>query len=184
MTQAFTWINDIVQWLGRWVPKLVLVPPTHCGVRFGPRGGAKACGPGLVVYWPITHVLVQMPVTTQSMQICGQILPLPRTEGILPDCAVAVAAIQFRVTDPVMAATKCLKPQAIVDNRGTAAIARAWPGKLTTDGAWIERARAELADDLAPFGLGLERLDMTQLGIGVALKQLNDWAYSDDVSVR
>lgn len=184
MTQAFAWVNDIVQWLGRWVPKLVLVHPTHRGVLFGPRGGARACGPGIVVYWPITHSLIQMPVTVQSIQICGQVLPLPRREGILPDCAVAVAAVQYRVDDAVLAATTCLKPQAIVDNRGTAAIARAWPNELAAGDDWVDRAREELRVELAAFGIELERLDITQLGIGVAVKQLQDWAYSDDVVAR
>lgn len=47
MTGALSFLNDLAQWLGRWVPRLVLVEPTHRGVLFGPRGSARQVGPGL-----------------------------------------------------------------------------------------------------------------------------------------
>jgi len=36
--QAFDWIGQIVEWLGRFVPRLLIVRSTHGGVKF--RHGA------------------------------------------------------------------------------------------------------------------------------------------------
>lgn len=181
MTPALTWINDLVQWLGRWVPRMVLIEPTHRGVKFGPRGSATPAGPGLVVYWPITHVLVEVPVTTQSIQLSTQLLPFAHAEeAIIPRVSLCAAAIQYRVSDPVVATTNVLKLHALVDNRASAAIARRHhPGIDPIE--WARLVVEELRAELLPFGVVVERLDFTQNGTGVALKNVADWNYTDNV---
>lgn len=126
MTAALSWLNDLVQWLGRWIPRLVLIHPTHRGVRFGPSGRAVEVGPGLVVFWPITHDLVQVPVTTQSIQLCGQILPLHDDGSVLPRVAVCTLNLQFAIIDPVKAAVKVLHWPALVSNRAQAIAVERW----------------------------------------------------------
>lgn len=181
MTSALSWLNDLAQWLGRWVPRLVLIEPTHRGVRFGPRGGSCEVGPGLVLYWPITHEVVQVPVTTQSIQLCAQILPMKdtRDDRMIPHISVVAAAIQFRVIDAVLAATKTLNLHALIDNRTSAAIARTLEFRETPT-SWQNAVVLELQEDLQPFGVSIERLDFTQLGTGVALKNVADWTYGDN----
>jgi|SRR5919108_1561819 hypothetical protein len=181
MGAALTWLNDLAQWFGRWVPRLLLLHPTHRGVRFGPRGGARAVGPGLVLYWPITHALVEIPVTTQSIQLCAQLLPHDRTEGMIPSVRICAAAIQYRVHDAVSAATKALNLHALVDNRAQAAIARHATASTSPDD-WKRHATTDLIDELAPYGVTLERLDFTQAGTGVALKNISDWSYTDSAA--
>jgi regulator of protease activity HflC (stomatin/prohibitin superfamily) len=180
MTSALTWLNDLAQWLGRWVPRLTLVPPTHRAVRFGPRGGARTKGPGLVLTWPMVHELVLVPTTTLSYQGNGQVLPFKDTRDVVPRCMVCGTAVQFRVTDPVKAVTQALNFHALVDNRVQAAIARHVQQDLS-DRAWLETARAEAAAALAPYGICVERLDLAQQGIGCVLKNVSDWSYSDGV---
>lgn len=177
---ALAWLNDLVQWLGRWIPRLVLVEPTHRGVLFGPRGSAKECGPGLVVYWPITHALTLVAITTQSVQINTQALPLDNDDGsLLPRVLLCAAAIQFRVHKPVAFATRSLYAHALVDNRTQAAIARHRDAHHANRQAWIDAALADVTTELEPFGVVVERLDITQSGTGMALKNLSDWSYSD-----
>jgi len=184
MTGAFAWLNDLMIWLGRWVPRLMLIPPTHCGVRFGPRGGACELGAGLKVYWPITHFIIEVPVTTQSVQPCSLVLPGKRV-GFADKLAVPVvslcsAAIQFRVVDAVKAATSSLNLHALIDNRASAAIARHFKADLPwTD--WIKLAQSDLEHEIAAYGVKLERLDVTQSGSGIGLKNLADWNYADQV---
>lgn len=176
---ALSWLNDLAQWLGRWVPRLLLIEPTHRGVLFGPRGSARAVGPGLVLYWPITHALVQVPVTTQSMQLNAQILPLDESvDRIVPHVLLCAVAIQFRVHDAVKTATRALHTFALVDNRAQAAISRHLALRRDLV-AWAARAVVDLRDELDPFGITVERLDFTQHGTGVALKNVSDWSYSD-----
>lgn len=175
---ALAWLNDLVQWLGRWVPRLVLIEPTHRGVKFGPKGGAREVGPGLVVYWPITHALIQMPVTTQSVQLSAQILPFMEDTALIPRVLLCGTAIQFRIDRPVDAATKALHIHALVDNRTQAALARHVEHRADLK-VWAQQTLAELRKDLEPFGLAVERLDFVHHGTGMALKNVADWSYAD-----
>jgi regulator of protease activity HflC (stomatin/prohibitin superfamily) len=181
MATALTWLNDLAQWLGRWIPRLVLIEPTHRGVCFGPRGGARQVGPGLVLYWPITHVLVQLPITTQSIQLSAQVLARPDDgTAMIPRVSLCAAAVQFRVHDAVAAATRVLHLHALIDNRASATIAR--NVSLAADPiAWARAVREELGTELVAYGVELERLDFTHNGIGVALKNVSDWNYSERV---
>lgn len=179
---ALAWLNDLVQWLGRWVPRLILIEPTHRGVLFGPSGSAKEKGPGLVLYWPITHAMTLVAVTTQSVQINAQALPLKTDDSaLIPRVLLCAAAVQFRVDDPVAFATKALHAHALVDNRTQAAIARHRDEHGEDRQHWIDAARLDLVEELAPFGFVIERLDITQSGTGMALKNISDWSYSDSV---
>ncbi len=183
MTNALSWLNDLAQWLGRWVPRLVLVEPTHRGVRFGPRGTAIEVGPGLVIYWPITQALVLIPVTTQSTQLNAQIHPCDEdgTERIVPKVMLCAVAIQFRVHDAVKSAMRALHTFALVDNRAQAAVAR-HIGRGRDLAAWAAAAMNDLQTELEPFGVTVERLDFTQHGTGVALKNVSDWSYSEQTN--
>lgn len=175
---ALAWLDDLVRWFGRWVPRLVLIEPTYRGVKFGPRGSAQQVGPGLVLYWPITHSLVQVPVTTQSIQPSAQLLPSLDDTAIVPRVLLCAAAIQFRVVDPVEAATKVLHLHALVDNRSQAAIARNVSLRRDLIG-WADAVLVELRRDLQPFGVSVDRFDFVHHGIGVALKNVSDWNYQD-----
>lgn len=178
MTGALSFLNDLAQWLGRWIPRLVLIEPTHLGVLFGPKGSARQVGPGLVYYWPITHALILVPVTTQSVQLSTQILPVSSDEGLLPRVLICAVAVQFRTEDAVTAATKALHAHALIDNRASAAVARHL-GKRGDLLAWSAAVVTDLRDELKTFGIVVDRLDFTQHGTGVALKNLSDWNYSD-----
>ena len=182
MTAALSWLNDIAAWLGRWVPRMVLIEPTHRGVRFGPRGSAREVGPGLVVYWPITHALHEVAITTRSIQLSAQLLPYDgAADSVIPRVTVCAAAIQFRTEDAVKAATRVLNIHALVDNRACAAIARHLDHRASPN-EWAAVVLEELKAELRPYGVIAERLDFTQNGVGVALKQLSDWNYTDNVT--
>lgn len=182
MTSALSFLNDLAQWLGRWIPRLVLIQPTHAGALFGLGGSSRRVGPGLVVYWPITHALVQVAVTTQSVQLSAQVLPLDRASvGIVPHVLLCAAAVQFRVQDPLVATTRALHVHALIDNRAQAAVARHIKHRADLD-AWATAVVADLRYELTAFGVVIERLDFTQHGIGVALKNVSDWNYSDAAS--
>jgi hypothetical protein len=180
MSNALSFLNDLAQWLGRWVPRLVLIEVTHLGVLFGPRGTARLVGAGLRTYWPIAQNLLLVPVTTQSVQLYSQILPAPQNSGdIVPRVRVVSTAIQYRITDPLAFATKALSPHALVDNRAAAAVAR----HARDDGdmqAWSAAVLSDVRREVEPFGMAIERLDFTGFAIGVALKNLQDWTNDDN----
>lgn len=178
---GLAWLNELMTWLGRWVPRLVLIEPTHRGVRFGPRGGATEVGPGIVAYWPISHALVLMPVTTQSIQLCAQILPHDAVDALVPRVMVCAAALQFRIVKPVDAATRALHVHALVDNRAQALIARHVAHHCNRD-EWAAHVADDLRRELRTYGVELDRIDFTQIGTGVALKNISDWSYGDNAA--
>lgn len=179
MTAALTWLNDLFQWIGRWIPRLVLIHVTHRGVRFGPRGTAREVGPGLVVYWPITHALIQVPITLQSIQLCGTQLPLKDDAGLLPRVAILTLNIQFEVRDAVKAATGALNFHALVSNRAQAIALRSWPGSMPTDDDWLRRTASVLRLEMEDIGIDVRACEAGGVGIGVALKNVSDWTWQD-----
>lgn len=178
---ALSFLNELAQWLGRWVPRLVLIEPTHRGVLFGPRGGARELAPGLRVYWPITNTLVLVPVSTQSVALSTQVLPIDAQGDVIPRVLLCGQVVQFRVVDAVRCATKALHTFSLIDNRVSAAVARHVQRRADL-AEWSEAVVKDLRGELEPFGVVVDRLDFTQHGTGVALKNVADWSYSDNTT--
>jgi regulator of protease activity HflC (stomatin/prohibitin superfamily) len=54
MESAFAWIGYIVEWIGRWLPRIVILDVRVAGVKFIRGGKVKVCpAGGLYFYWPI-----------------------------------------------------------------------------------------------------------------------------------
>lgn len=182
---ALAWLNDLVQWFGKLFPRLTMVPPTHRGVLFGPKGGAKEKGPGLVLWWPIIQELRQVPVTVQSIQVCARCMPhkLSASSAVLvPKVSICGLAIQYRVVDAVKSAVNVLSLHSLVDNRCQAAVGNHW-SDLEGARNSVEAAVHEMKPWLVgEFGVELDRVDITHLGTVVGVMQLADWNYSDQDS--
>jgi regulator of protease activity HflC (stomatin/prohibitin superfamily) len=85
---ALAWIGQIAAWIGHWVPRWIVVVPTHACVKyegfFLPRrlrvrhGGfdgemrITAKGPGLFWYWPATTRVDDYPTAYQSDDLKSQ----------------------------------------------------------------------------------------------------------------
>lgn len=177
---SLRWLDDLARWVGRLVPRLTLVPPTHAGVLFGPRGGAHDRGAGLILWWPICQQLHQIPITTQSMHVGSRCMPIAGPRGLVPTVTVAGLAVQYRVQHPVRAACAVLDFRALLDNRCQAAVGRHWrgPGSLEET---LQQAREEMRPWLLDrYGIALERLDATHSGEVVGVIQIGDYGYADD----
>lgn len=74
MDTAFAWIGQLAEWLGKWIPQVVLVKATHGGVKF--VGGKKVVEmkPGLHVYWPIMTGYDVIPVVRQTHNLWTQVM--------------------------------------------------------------------------------------------------------------
>lgn len=178
---ALQWLNSLIQSFGMLFPRMKLVPPTHHGVRFGPKGGAKDVGAGLVFWWPVIHRLKQVPVTTQSIEVSARSMPFEegdRSRLIVPRVVIVGVAVQFQIVDAVSAAVNVLSVHALVDNRCQAAIGRNWRDLLQARDS-VEAAVEELRPWLLEFGVQLERADITHLGTVVGVMQINSWMHSD-----
>lgn len=186
MSNALVWLNDLFQWLGRWIPRLTLIHPTHQGVKFGPRGRTQKVGPGLVVYWPMTHDLIQIPITTQSIQLPGQILweESSRDSGVavFPRSLVCVLNLQFSVSDPVIAATRVLHFHALLQNRATALAAIAWRDRDPSAIDWLAQAKDQLKSEMEQYGLAIQNFEIAGMSMGVTIKNFYDYSWNDEAN--
>ena len=76
METAFAWLGEIMNWFGKWFPRLLIVRSTHAGVRF--RHGSKPSPlfPGLRVYWPLVTEVEVIPTARQTHNLPTQALTL------------------------------------------------------------------------------------------------------------
>ncbi len=74
METAFAWLGEIMNWIGKWFPRLVIVRSTHAGVRFRHGSKASALNPGLRVYWPLVTEIEVIPTARQTHNLPTQAL--------------------------------------------------------------------------------------------------------------
>lgn len=74
MESAFAWLGDIINWLGKFVPRLLIMKATHGGIAF--RGGKtiKKLSPGLIFYWPLITEISTYPTVRQTSNLPTQVL--------------------------------------------------------------------------------------------------------------
>lgn len=74
MDTAFAWIGYIVEWFGKWIPRLLIIRRTHAGVKFACGNLVKPMRPGLHVYWPLVTEVEVIPVARQTHNLITQVL--------------------------------------------------------------------------------------------------------------
>ena len=74
MEAAFAWIGWIFEWLGKLIPRLLIVRSTHGGVKFVGGSKVKELKPGLHVYWPVVTEVEVIPVARQTHNLVTQVL--------------------------------------------------------------------------------------------------------------
>lgn len=72
MEGALAWIGQIAEWLGRLIPRLVIIRTTHSAIKFVRGWKVAVCGPGLHVYWPMVTDYVEYPIARQAEELRGQ----------------------------------------------------------------------------------------------------------------
>jgi len=70
---ALAWLSELVNWFGRWVPRIFQVRVSERAIKYV-RGRAVVCEPGLHVYWPMTSETDQIFVTRQVIKLRSQAL--------------------------------------------------------------------------------------------------------------
>lgn len=161
MASGFAWLNELMVWLGRWVPRLLLIKRGHCGVKFGPGGSLEQLDAGLHIYWPITHAVTVVSVMPRTMEVCAQ------THGAE---AIAVA-VGYQVQNPTLSLTSVNDLKSNLDDRTQAILAR------HVKAVNIEDAMcADLRLEFSPIGVDIQWVAVIQRGQVITLKNINDWA--------
>lgn len=138
MDLGLSWINDLVLWLARWVPRWAVCEMTHRGVKF--RGGffwsmlGKSrmdiieIEPGVFWYWPVSTRVVKYPVVRQAVDCSAQSMSTRDGESIMVSTVLVV-----RIRDVVKALTENYEVDDTIREVGAAAAVASVAGRTWTE---------------------------------------------------
>ena len=164
MSTTFQWLNELMQWLGRWVPRLTLIRVTHRGVRFGLGGRVAEVPPGLCWYWPITSELEMVCVAERSSQIAAQLI----------GHRIAAVAVVWQVANAVVALTTYRNVAARLDDSAQTALVRC--------GGDLAGVHTALTEEFHGV-LRILRVGSIHDGWCVPVKLFKDWAVHESSDV-
>lgn len=102
MDSALAWIGQIFDWLGRFVPRWIILDTTEGAVKFVRGRNPVALGPGVHWYWPVVSKLTEYPTAFQADRLPTQTLVTTDDKTV-----IVGAMIAYRVEDiiPLVAYT-------------------------------------------------------------------------------
>lgn len=162
---GFSWLNDLMTWLAKWVPRLVPITARNRAIVFRPGGAVTEHGAGLLVYWPIIHTLSIVSVQLRTMELAAQVHGQEIVQII----------ISWRITDPRLALLTLNDVVATMDDWAASALASVHAKEKSNDAIAAETT-ARLADRMRPHGIQVCAVQVSQRGWALPIKQLNDWA--------
>lgn len=65
---AFEWLSELMRWLGKFIPRPIVVRYTHAGVKFKWGHTVVVLNPGVHVYFPLTTDIEIIPVARQTIK--------------------------------------------------------------------------------------------------------------------
>jgi regulator of protease activity HflC (stomatin/prohibitin superfamily) len=161
-----------VRWMGRLIPRLVIVRTTHCAVAFVHGKNAKLLGPGLHVVWPIVTEWVTYPTVRQSVNLATQTLLTKDSQ------TVAVGAIIVYAVDRPLELLACSYDADETIRDIAMAAVKSYVVSATLDDLRSKRMDRRLgrriAVNLEPFGVKVVRAQMTDLAPCVVVKLWNE----------
>lgn len=169
MTAALAWLNDLMQWLGRWIPRPVLIRATHTGVRFGRRGRVATLGPGLHWYWPIVQELELVMGTRRTMTTSPQ----------LQHGEVVGLIITYQVVHAATTLLTLADLHANLDQRAQALLSLVYRKDLT-DAQLVAGVRDPMHEEFNAYGVCVIDVGIAQRGWVIPIKQVADWSYHEE----
>lgn len=94
MGAAFEWIGKLVEWLGAFIPRWVILDTRMAAVKYV-RGVPRYCAPGQVhFYWPVTTLWQDYPIVRQTDRLESQTI-----ESKDGKTFIVAGTITYMVTD-------------------------------------------------------------------------------------
>ena len=69
MGEVFGWLQAVIEWLGLFIPRRLIVRKINRLVKYKYDGSVEEVGPGLRWYWPITTEIEELTVVRQPLDI-------------------------------------------------------------------------------------------------------------------
>lgn len=172
MDTALGWIGQIVEWVGRWIPRAVIMDTTEGGIKYVWGKTPIYCGPGFHWYWPISTKWFEYPTARQGVQLETQ------TMVTTDDRTFIVGGILvYSVTDLLALATTTAYPDPTIKDIALTSIhdvccnmsweeLKAEQRKGTLDTKLKNSAKKQLSD----YGVEVIKLMLTSLAPARVLK--------------
>ncbi len=93
MENAFGWLGSIIEWVGQLIPKIILIPPTHAGVKFVYGSKVKVMESGLYFYWPVVTTWHMYPIVRQTNNLSAQTLMTKDNKSVIVS-AIIIFSVQ------------------------------------------------------------------------------------------
>lgn len=117
MDNAFAWIGQIADWLGKFFPRWFILDTTEGAIKYV-RGRPTFCQPGMVHwFWPVTTSLVVYPVARQTDRLETQ--TIETTDG---KTFIVAGTITYLVHDLMALVTTTHSPSTTVIELAASAI--------------------------------------------------------------
>lgn len=183
MESALGWIAQIVQWIGQFIPRWVIIHTTHGGVKFVYGHRVIPLAAGFHFYWPLTTDIVVYPVARQAVDLRSQTLTTADGRTI-----VAGGLIVYEIDDIEKILAHTFDPDDTIKDIALSAVHDVCAGKtweeLQTEvrsGRLDTALRSEARKFLAPYGVKLLKMTLTDLAPCRVLKLVQSMAQDGGV---
>ncbi len=181
MEAAFAWLGQIVEWLGRFVPRVLIVDITKGAIKLKYGSEITELKPGkLHVYWPFVSIIKEVDIARQTLDLTTQ--TFETRDGITVQMS---GMLTYQVNDVVALLTSVYDPDNSIRDIGMTILQEVlvqytWAeirDKLV-DGNLRKEMTRETQRELRSFGIkvlkvGIKDLSRTKV-YKVALEQSTD----------
>jgi len=157
----FQWINDLLAWVARFVPQLLVVRRTHAGVAFVRGKYPKALRPGIHIFWPIWTSITIYPTVLQSADLAEQTLITKDGKTVAVN-----GVVLYEVTDILALLTTIFEPDRLLKDYCLAAVKRVVCERtleeLLADNTKLDRMlTGRMRRRFAKYGINIVRATLT-----------------------
>lgn len=92
--EAFAWLNQLIEFLGSLIPRLLVIRATEGGVKWVRGSNVVPIGPGMHWYWPVCTEIETLVTARQTVNLQPQTLTTADRRKV-----VVGAVVVYRVRD-------------------------------------------------------------------------------------
>lgn len=165
MEAAFAWLGKLMEWVGEFIPRRVILDPTMGGCKFVGGKKVKVMGPGVHWYWPFWTAFHTYPTARQADDLRSQ------TVVTTDDRTVVVGGmIVYEVSDVEKILAHTYKPQDSIRDIALTAIhdvicQMSWEELRAAQRSGIldRKLKSECYQALKPYGVTTLKVQLTDL---------------------
>lgn len=165
MDNAFAWLRDIAEWLGRFVPKWVVLDTTEGAIKYVRGKNVHVCGPGVHFFWPCTTTFIPYPIARQTDRLETQ--TMETADGIT---FMVSATLTHEIEDLGLLVPRTHSPSTTIVDLAMAAVhevLKAWTWGDLNEPKRQRPLKTELKnaaqDQLKEYGVKVHKLQLNSL---------------------